>query len=50
LSLKRDVSPLQAAMLIAVSANAAARGNAEHNLWTIPAIAAHTDTQYEASS
>jgi len=50
LSLKRDVSPLQAATPIAVSANAAARGNGEHNHWTIPAIAAHTDTQYEASS
>jgi len=47
LSSKR-VSPLQAATPIAVSANAAARGNGERNHWTIQAIATHTCTQYKA--
>ena len=42
LSLKRDDSPLQPAIPIVVSANAAARGDWERNHWTIHAIAKHT--------
>jgi hypothetical protein len=49
LSSKR-VSPLQAATLIAVSANASARGNGERNHRTIQAIATHTHAQYKALS
>ena len=50
LSLKRDVSPLQAATPMVISANAVARDIGKRNHWTIRAIATHTHTQYEVPS
>jgi hypothetical protein len=49
-SLKRDDSPLQAAIPTVVSATATARDHGKRNHWKIPAIATHTHTQYEAPS